>query len=64
MRERNQTLPLSGPNSDPVRYGVASALSDLFPVVEGTAPEGASEDASADTSSALSDETDGEATIA
>lgn len=59
MQERNQTLPLTGPSSDPVRYGVASALSDLFPVIEETLPEGASDIASADASSVMSDDTDG-----
>jgi hypothetical protein len=34
MQTSNGHVPLSGPSSDPVLYGVATALSQMFPPVE------------------------------
>jgi hypothetical protein len=34
MRHRDHCVPLSGPDSDPVLYGVAQGLAELFPPVE------------------------------
>ena len=34
MKTASTYTPLSGPSSDPVLYGVATALSQLFPLVE------------------------------
>jgi hypothetical protein len=34
MRRRDHYVPLSGPDSDPVLYGVAQGLAELFPPVE------------------------------
>ena len=34
MRHRDHCVPRSGPESDPVLYGVAQGLAELFPPVE------------------------------
>ena len=36
MQTSDGHVPLSGPSSDPVLYGVANALSQMFPLVEHT----------------------------
>ena len=34
MQTNNGHIPLSGPSSDPLLYGVAAALSQMFPPTE------------------------------